>query len=562
MEKRMLMTKHATWLGLALASLAVGCAEEIGEELGSISEAEIGDDGNNDDTGGAGDICDLMPTSTLCRGGKQGPSLTGTLLYSRMRVYSGVSPRGAHQTFDLQKHGLLHRNWDTSEPFAFLDEADIGTTFEGFRQANSNIETRLRVTSVSRPFGKFYRYGLEYQSRTAGSSVWSTPRRYCSRAEDKALAMPGAVTWTGVPVGGGSGEFSFVCESSAVAKAMTWGYSAWLGNQQFTIAAIQMARADYCGDGTGHTVLGTDLQFFDLNEVARIQGEAPAVPEGSADHHDGEFVFEAAWSGGLRKWPPDPADEFPVVPQGKVVCLSKLRWQSLPFSAMCGFQLRDPRTRGFGDVDTSVFFCDEHMVSGEDPTAELTFLRNVKGARVFSLSRINERGLWIWNRGHDTLATTAGFWGGNAGGTVIPAPGYLAGPEQSPDGLRPIFLAAVLNPRKDGSSPWTQTPNVALRVYKNSANGDYATSTTRPAGDTWIEDAKLSPAGYVFLTRDAVPPEFEPVELRQTRKPLNQNGAEDYLLWPANRPLLTDYAAVPGASVWGFRNRTFDSLRQ
>ena len=85
-----------------------------------------------------------------------------------------------------------------------------------------------------------------------------------------------------------SGSFTFACENAAVGKCATHGYAPWrlIGTPQISMrnhhqACTRMMRADYCGDGTSHTVNGKDVNLYDDLGV----------------RHDSEtWTFEGEWS--------------------------------------------------------------------------------------------------------------------------------------------------------------------------------------------------------------------------------------------------------------------------
>lgn len=59
----------------------------------------------------------------------------------------------------------------------------------------------------------------------------------------------------------------FGCVSGAVGKAALWGYSPWYTSDEGHQTATRAVRADYCGDGTSHTLIGTGLQLEDAYQV-------------------------------------------------------------------------------------------------------------------------------------------------------------------------------------------------------------------------------------------------------------------------------------------------------
>lgn len=85
---------------------------------------------------------------------------------------------------------------------------------------------------------------------------------------------------------------TMTCSSGAIGKCARFGYKPWARGPRgedllpLHAACVRMARADYCGDGVGHTKDGTPI---DIHDDLGIQ--TPGAEPG-----DG-FTFEAGWSG-------------------------------------------------------------------------------------------------------------------------------------------------------------------------------------------------------------------------------------------------------------------------
>jgi hypothetical protein len=66
---------------------------------------------------------------------------------------------------------------------------------------------------------------------------------------------------------------TLACVSGAIGKCVTWGYRPWApGMRDFHQACIRMIRADYCGDGAGHTRDGTPIDIWDIHGFIRRDG--------------------------------------------------------------------------------------------------------------------------------------------------------------------------------------------------------------------------------------------------------------------------------------------------
>jgi hypothetical protein len=99
-------------------------------------------------------------------------------------------------------------------------------------------------------------------------------------------------TWNleqGVPGGGSyhpnSEQFTIACRGFAIAKCVEAGYKPWNGVAPQLAACVRALRADYCGDGTPHTVDGTMVNLYDnlglQTDTADWTPEAEWTPDGA-----------------------------------------------------------------------------------------------------------------------------------------------------------------------------------------------------------------------------------------------------------------------------------------
>jgi hypothetical protein len=150
-------------------------------------------------------------------------------------------------------------------------------------------QRRIRIDGVERdskdPAGEIVLYALSEQD--SGSGEW---RNLClPDAEGRRLGFPlaGAFTADGryEPTRGG---ILLTCTGGAEAKCIRFGYKPWgFGPNHVALApyyqtCVRLVRADYCGDGIGHTRDGTPIDLFD---TIGIQRDEPAPG----------MTFEAAW---------------------------------------------------------------------------------------------------------------------------------------------------------------------------------------------------------------------------------------------------------------------------
>jgi ADYC domain len=128
-----------------------------------------------------------------------------------------------------------------------------------------------------------------FSVRDAGSGDW---REFCVPGPDGTVAgFPVAGSWTtdGRHVRGSSG-FTVACTAGAIGKCVRFGYKPWrdVAGESFWDyhqACVRLMRADYGGDGIGHTRTGTWVDFFDRLGIQRP----------GSDPRDQALEFEAAW---------------------------------------------------------------------------------------------------------------------------------------------------------------------------------------------------------------------------------------------------------------------------
>ena len=154
----------------------------------------------------------------------------------------------------------------------------VGAQFEGHLDDGKKVY--LRIDSMTQHADAHnqdvYMYGVSYETKNG----W---KLLCG-AGVKAVPLNGRWDHSqGTATGGswisGSGSFTFACETAAVGKCATHGYAPWRVLQDGTSlrslhqTCTRMMRADYCGDGTPHTVDGTEINLYD-DEGIRVDSQA------------------------------------------------------------------------------------------------------------------------------------------------------------------------------------------------------------------------------------------------------------------------------------------------
>ena len=185
---------------------------------------------------------------------------------------------------------------------------------------NTSTNYTFRIDSVTldsaNPFKDVWLYQVSY--KVDGSTTWQSPCSDYSGLPAPIIPLKG-MYWderTGNRVDDPSVVY-LACREGAVGKCVSAGYRPWatgslctgsarsrkctdVSLKDYHQACTRMIRADYCGDGTPHTVDGTILDVFDyLNPPVQLQEE--------------KWQMEARWN------------------QYGALCLSQRRHPEIPF---------------------------------------------------------------------------------------------------------------------------------------------------------------------------------------------------------------------------------------
>jgi hypothetical protein len=286
------MSARAWWLIWLVSS---GCAVAAGEPE-ELDQALLDDDPGKKNQG-----------ESLQGKKNQGESLPGTELSSSL---SGFSYLADHDATQLRiEHGRLVGNTNGLQGTRLTGYPADGGAAASVFIAGSDVDARAPDTELYD-----VRVGaLDGPSLCAGESA----------EERMAIALPG--TWDARGDHHDDADrFTFACRRGVLSKCYFWGYRWWDTNEGAPLAiyhqaCTRMARADYCGDGTPHTLDGTWIDGYDRMNLG---------PDGELGE-TGVMVFadnpamlvEAGWDA-----------------EG-AVCLSKLRWSTIPLDPACRARL-------------------------------------------------------------------------------------------------------------------------------------------------------------------------------------------------------------------------------
>ena len=145
-------------------------------------------------------------------------------------------------------------------------------------EAGAPVGYELKLDSVYvdplNPSGDVYLYDVSF--RRPGATAWAT---LCKDGAGKGVpALLLSNYWD--PSNGSRvdapGAITLACSNAALGKCVRWGYRPWATSTMCSDgvcrtvsladhhqACTRMVRADYCGNGTAHTVDGTPIDVFD-----------------------------------------------------------------------------------------------------------------------------------------------------------------------------------------------------------------------------------------------------------------------------------------------------------
>jgi hypothetical protein len=153
------------------------------------------------------------------------------------------------------------------------------TRFTGNLGNGQQVELRVEaITPGSAANPDVWTYRVAYRAPRDGR--WYPLCQDVSGQPAEAIAVAGRWDYRqGLPgVGGAKYDdprtFTFACEGAAIAKCIRFGYKPWASVDGVSLAAHHQActrliRADYCGDGTSHTVNGQWVNIIDALGVQR-----------------------------------------------------------------------------------------------------------------------------------------------------------------------------------------------------------------------------------------------------------------------------------------------------
>jgi hypothetical protein len=496
-------------LAIGVATLALGCGDVAAVD-GSSSRGRLL-------SNPLGSCDDLEAVGVECVKGNQGPDKTKAAvdaMWENQSPYWEETGLRADSAYPDDR-GLVV--W-VGEKRLGADQM-AGLTFENVYGFRMRIDSAFQDGDLQKFFVSFEEGGWHPLCRDGRYAV-AMPR---CRGYECDFDPPGEIVW------------GFACAGSAEARALEWGYGP-IESLPHSIAAVRLAMADYCSDNTSHTIDGTEVLAYDLDgHGGGLQLDSEdhdvGVPSSPADDNgDGlPFLFEAAWVGD----------------RSAALCLSKYRWQSLPLGHLCQGSLPDPRLLRF----PFAAFCEDLVPRPNDGGLGLLRGLRAKGAVVFSSSKFNEIGLWVWRNVQGRyLTTTSGLLSGaNAPTpTAYPSDGYGV----------PQFAATILRHNKNLAA-------VPLYLFRGD-NGLFRATRDRVIADSECRFTRcrqrwtrVQTLGFIFPDQGSVPSRFKAVALISWVRPTMDPTMSEYVLMPEgmdmpgfNRLRVEGYGLVANPSLF------------
>jgi hypothetical protein len=181
-----------------------------------------------------------------------------------------------------------------------------------FADLDNGVQVALRIDNVTQGTGAdqdVWSYRVSYQEPEDGQ--WYPLCKTLDGTDSDAIALDALWNYDQGVAGGGSKihsttGFTFACDGYALAKCVRFGYAPWrsvngVSLEDYHQSCTRLLRADYCGDGTPHTVNGNMVNIYDSASVqtdaASWQPEALWNTQGAScftDHNRSTEPFQCA----------------------------------------------------------------------------------------------------------------------------------------------------------------------------------------------------------------------------------------------------------------------------
>jgi ADYC domain/Pentapeptide repeats (8 copies) len=143
----------------------------------------------------------------------------------------------------------------TSKAAALTGANLVRAQFSGVLVSGATIALRIdAVKSLAAPNADLTAYTVSYQTTAGWTSLCGT---------NDAIASPGTWSATSTRHQWDSNMFTLSCRTSTFTKCLELGYKDDSVLDTYHQACIRALRADYCGDGTPHTLTGTEINIYD-----------------------------------------------------------------------------------------------------------------------------------------------------------------------------------------------------------------------------------------------------------------------------------------------------------
>lgn len=126
---------------------------------------------------------------------------------------------------------------------------------------------RLKIASVTQSAAQPDVYFYNVQTETS-PGVWQSACTDAAGNPVEAIALKKHWNLTTAKREELSDAITWACRGAALAKAVEWGYRPWATHagvslEDYHAAAVNMIRADYCGEGVAHTSNGNSIDVAD-----------------------------------------------------------------------------------------------------------------------------------------------------------------------------------------------------------------------------------------------------------------------------------------------------------
>lgn len=173
----------------------------------------------------------------------------------------------------------------------------VGSTFKARTEYNQEVQMKVVDIELDPEDPELYLYQIDFLDESQGK--WQSLCLPDLKGVSRAIPLKGFWDDSG-SYNDSPSIMTFACTAGVIAKCVRWGYKPWKTKNGISLkpyhqTCTRMTRADYCGNGKGHTRDGTTINVFDLINIQERTPDTGMVFEAAWDENGATYFSRARW---------------------------------------------------------------------------------------------------------------------------------------------------------------------------------------------------------------------------------------------------------------------------